>query len=82
MERWMALVQATEGGRCGNCSRALLIPLLHEVGPAPDGSAPRALARCARCGSHNLMLAATDRTRHQRVAAISFVTRGTPRGPR
>ncbi|HEY7068297.1 MAG TPA: hypothetical protein VII06_43010 [Chloroflexota bacterium] len=78
----MALVQATEAGRCGNCGRALLIPLLREVVPGPDGAVARALARCARCGARNLMRSAPDRTREQRVAAISFVTRGAPRVPR
>ncbi|HLH27048.1 MAG TPA: hypothetical protein VK066_31400 [Chloroflexota bacterium] len=78
----MPLVQATEAGRCGNCGRALLIPLLREVAPAADSATGRALARCARCGSRNLMRAAPDRTRDQRVAAIGFVTRGAPRQPR
>jgi DNA-directed RNA polymerase subunit RPC12/RpoP len=77
----MPLVQATEAGRCGNCGRALLIPLLREVAPVSDGAAPRSLARCARCGSRNLMHPAPDRTREQRAAAIGFVTRGAPRLP-
>ncbi|HZS01001.1 MAG TPA: hypothetical protein VFE37_19940 [Chloroflexota bacterium] len=78
----MPLVQATDAGRCGNCGRALLIPLLREVAPAPGGTAARALARCARCGSRNLMHPVPDRTREQRTAAIGFVTRGAPRHPR
>jgi DNA-directed RNA polymerase subunit RPC12/RpoP len=78
----MPPVQATDAGRCGNCGRALLIPLLHEVAPGPGGAPARTLARCARCGSHNLMCPMPDRTREQRVAAIGFVTRGTPRHPR
>jgi DNA-directed RNA polymerase subunit RPC12/RpoP len=78
----MALVLATEAGRCGNCGRALLIPLLREIAPATDGTAARALARCARCGTRNLMRPAPDHTREQRVAAIGFVTRGAPRLPR
>lgn len=78
----MPLVQATEAGRCGNCGRALLIPLLREIAPAASGAPARALARCARCGSRNLMCPTPDRTREQRAAAIGFVTRGTPRLPR
>jgi DNA-directed RNA polymerase subunit RPC12/RpoP len=74
----MSLVQATDAGRCGNCGRALLIPLLREVAP-PSGGAARALARCARCGSRNLMHPIADHTREQRAAAIGFVTRGAPR---
>ena len=77
----MPLVQATDAGRCGNCGRALLIPLLREVVPAADGAAARSLARCARCGSRNPMRPAPDPTREQRVAAIGFVTRGAPRLP-
>ena len=78
----MPLVQATEAGRCGNCGRALLIPLLREVAPPSSGTGPRALARCARCGSRNLMHPVPDHTREQRAAAIGFVTRGAPRLPR
>ena len=78
----MPLVQATDAGRCGNCGRALLIPLLREVAPAPGGGGARALARCARCGSRNLMRPIPDHTREQRAAAIGFVTRGAPRHPR
>ena len=74
----MALVQATAGERCGRCGRALLVPLLREVA-ASEGAAPRTLARCARCGSRNLVRPAIDRTAAQRAAAISFVTRGAAR---
>lgn len=75
----MALVQATAANRCGQCGRALLIPLLREVpSPATRGT-ERALARCARCGAHNLVEAVPDKTAEQRAAAISFVTRGAPR---
>jgi hypothetical protein len=77
----MPLVQATAADRCGQCGRALLIPILRELDPAGSGPG-RALARCARCGARNVMSASADRTRAQRVAAISFVTRGTPRSPR
>ena len=77
----MPLVQATAADRCGQCGRALLIPLLREVDPV-DGGAARALARCARCGARNLLTPTTDRTARQRAAAISFVTRGAPRVPR
>jgi len=72
------LVQATAGERCGHCGRALLIPLMHEVA-GPNGEAARALARCARCGSRNLLGPASDPTAERRAAAISFVTRGASR---
>jgi DNA-directed RNA polymerase subunit RPC12/RpoP len=74
----MALVQATATERCGHCGRALLIPLLREVGGS-TGAAPRALARCARCGSRNLVQPTDDPTAARRAAAISFVTRGAGR---
>jgi len=72
------LVQATPAQRCGNCGRALLIPVLREVS-APTDAPARALARCARCGSPNLLPAGTDPTAARRAAAISFVTRGAGR---
>jgi DNA-directed RNA polymerase subunit RPC12/RpoP len=72
------LVQATAGERCGHCGRALLIPLMREVA-GTDGQAGRALARCARCGSRNLLGPASDPTAERRAAAISFVTRGAAR---
>ena len=75
----MPVVQATAANRCGHCGRALLIPILREVNPPPEGGAPRAWARCARCGSRNLVVPAVDRTAAQRAAAISFVTRGAAR---
>jgi DNA-directed RNA polymerase subunit RPC12/RpoP len=72
------LVQATAGERCGHCGRALLIPLMREVATT-DGEAVRALARCARCGSRNLLAPPSDPTAERRAAAISFVTRGAAR---
>ncbi len=75
----MPLVHATAAERCGQCGRALLMPILREITPARPGEAPRMLARCARCGTSNVMPPATDRTAAQRAAAISFVTRGAAR---
>ena len=77
----MPLVQATAADRCGQCGRALLIPILREVAQ-PAGRTSRALACCARCGARNLVTPGTDRTAKQRAAAISFVARGAPRVPR
>ena len=78
----MPLVQATAAERCGHCGRALLIPILREVSSPPQGGAPRALARCARCGSRNLLQPTADPTAAQRAEAISFVTRGVSRSRR
>ena len=75
----MALVQATTANRCGQCGRALLIPILREIPASPQAGAGRELARCARCGARTVMAPRTDTTAEQRAAAISFVTRGTPR---
>jgi hypothetical protein len=75
----MALVQASTANRCGQCGRALLIPILRELPPTSQGGDGRSLARCARCGANNIMAPPTDTTAAQRAAAISFVTRGTPR---
>ena len=77
----MPMLQATTADRCGQCGRALLIPILREMAPEGGGTA-RSLARCARCGARNLVTPGTDRTAEQRAAAISFVTRGAPRVPR
>ena len=76
----MALIQATPAGRCGHCGRALLIPTLREVASPDD--APRTLARCAWCGSANVVVAGVDHIAAQRAAAISFVTRGFVRSSR
>jgi hypothetical protein len=78
----MGLVQASAAERCGQCGRALLIPILREV-PASDlEGAPRALARCAWCGARNVLVPRADPTARQRAEAISFVTRGVPRARR
>jgi hypothetical protein len=75
----MPLVQASATDRCGHCGRALLIPILREVSAPLEGGPGRVLARCARCGSRNLLASGVDHTAAQRAAAISFVTRGVTR---
>ena len=75
----MPLVHASAAERCGRCGRALLIPIMREVSTVENGAPPRALARCARCGTRNVLTPAVDRAAAQRAAAISFVTRGAPR---
>jgi hypothetical protein len=73
----MALVEATAAGRCGHCGRALLLPVLREVDA--NGPSGRALARCARCGSPNVVQTTVDATAARRAAALRFVTRGASR---